>query len=85
MQRCGVPYQNMAVAKRARILTRQTQDFQQGERCFHQKFGPGTVVVVDGDHLTIEFDKVGRKKVVAAYVKGRDVIDVLPSLSGKSP
>lgn len=43
--------------------------FGEGERCFHQKFGPGTVVAVDGDHLTIEFDKAGRKKVVAAFVE----------------
>ncbi len=44
-------------------------DFGEGQRCFHQKFGPGTVVLVDGDNLTIEFDKAGTKKVVAAYVE----------------
>ncbi len=44
-------------------------DFGEGERCFHQKFGPGTVVRVDGDHLTIDFDKAGRKKVVASFVE----------------
>ena len=42
--------------------------FAAGDRCFHQKFGMGDVVVVDGDHLTIEFDNAGRKKVVAAFV-----------------
>lgn len=44
-------------------------DFGEGERCFHQKFGPGTIVRVDGDHLTIDFDKAGRKKVVASFVE----------------
>lgn len=46
-----------------------SHDFGEGERCFHQKFGPGTVMVVDGDHLTIEFDKAGTKKVVASFVQ----------------
>ena len=43
-------------------------DFAEGERCFHQKFGMGTVLAVDGDRLTIEFDKAGSKKVVAQFV-----------------
>ncbi|MDJ0686699.1 MAG: UvrD-helicase domain-containing protein [Alphaproteobacteria bacterium] len=44
-------------------------DFGEGERCFHQKFGPGTVVGIDGDNLTIEFDKAGTKRVVAGFVE----------------
>ena len=39
-----------------------------GERCFHQKFGMGTVMQVDGDKLSIKFDKAGEKRVVAAFV-----------------
>ena len=45
------------------------EGFRPGERCFHQKFGMGTVGAVDGDKLTIAFDKAGSKKVVAAFVK----------------
>ena len=44
-------------------------DFGEGERCFHQKFGPGTIVAIDGDNLTIEFDKAGTKRVVAGFVE----------------
>ncbi len=44
-------------------------DFGEGERCFHQKFGPGTIVGIDGDNLTIEFDKAGTKRVVAGFVE----------------
>jgi len=47
-------------------------DWGEGERCFHQKFGPGTVVKVAGDRLTIEFDKAGTKTVVAAFVERPD-------------
>ncbi len=42
--------------------------FNVRERCFHQKFGMGTVAQVDGDKLTIDFDKAGKKRVVAAFV-----------------
>ena len=43
--------------------------FKTGDRCFHLKFGMGTVRSVDGDKLTIQFDKAGDKKVVAAFVE----------------
>jgi DNA helicase-2/ATP-dependent DNA helicase PcrA len=44
-------------------------DFVAGDRCFHLKFGMGTVRSVEGDKLTIQFDKAGDKKVVAAFVE----------------
>ena len=43
--------------------------FAVGDRCFHQKFGMGWVRSVEGDHLSIEFDNAGLKKVVAAFVE----------------
>ncbi|MEO1492899.1 MAG: UvrD-helicase domain-containing protein [Pseudomonadota bacterium] len=42
--------------------------FEIGTRVFHQKFGYGEVMAIEGDKLTVEFDKAGTKKVVAAYV-----------------
>ena len=47
---------------------RESADFNAGERCFHQKFGMGTVEAVNGGHLTIAFDKAGTKKVMAQFV-----------------
>jgi len=44
-------------------------DFSVGDRVFHQKFGNGNVVVVDGNKLTIDFDKAGEKKVVDSFVQ----------------
>jgi ATP-dependent DNA helicase UvrD/PcrA len=35
---------------------------------FHQKFGYGQVAEVDGNKLTIDFDKAGRKRVVDSFV-----------------
>jgi DNA helicase-2/ATP-dependent DNA helicase PcrA len=43
-----------------------------GERVFHQKFGYGAIVGIDGDKLEIEFEKAGLKKVVARFITGAD-------------
>ncbi|MBI77697.1 MAG: DNA helicase II [Rhodospirillaceae bacterium] len=40
-----------------------------GTRVFHQKFGYGMVLSVDGDKLDIDFEKAGRKKVMAGFVE----------------
>jgi len=39
-----------------------------GERVFHQKFGYGEIMAIEGDKLDIEFDHAGAKKVVARWV-----------------
>jgi DNA helicase-2/ATP-dependent DNA helicase PcrA len=43
-----------------------------GTRVFHQKFGYGIVTAVQGDKLTVEFEKAGAKNVVARYVVAAD-------------
>ncbi len=43
--------------------------FGPGDKVFHEKFGPGTVVTTDGNKLDIRFDKAGRKKVIDSFVK----------------
>ena len=45
-----------------------------GERVFHQKFGYGAILGIEGDKLEIEFEKAGTKKVVASFVTGSDDI-----------
>jgi DNA helicase-2/ATP-dependent DNA helicase PcrA len=46
-----------------------TSSFSVGERVFHQKFGNGNVTAVDGNKLTIAFDKAGEKRVVDSFVE----------------
>ena len=48
--------------------------FVQGERVFHQKFGYGRVADVDGNKLTIDFEKAGRKRVVDSFVARPDSV-----------
>jgi DNA helicase-2/ATP-dependent DNA helicase PcrA len=43
-------------------------EFSLHQRVFHQKFGYGEVVRIDGNKLTIAFDKAGEKKVVDSFV-----------------
>lgn len=47
----------------------QISAFQTGERVFHVKFGYGKVVYVQGDRLTILFEKSGMKQVMASFVQ----------------
>ncbi|RKF17288.1 DNA helicase II [Roseovarius spongiae] len=45
-----------------------------GERVFHQKFGYGAVVGIEGDKLEVDFEKAGTKKVVARFISAADDI-----------
>ncbi|WP_373636683.1 ATP-dependent helicase [Yoonia sp. BS5-3] len=52
--------------------------FTEGDRVFHQKFGYGEVMGIEGDKLEIEFDKAGAKHVVARFVVSADQADDVP-------
>ena len=43
--------------------------FSLGDRVFHLKFGNGNVTHVEGNKLTIAFDKAGEKRVVDSFVE----------------
>lgn len=48
--------------------------FSMGERVFHQKFGYGAIVGIEGDKLEVDFEKAGMKKVVGKFLSGSDDI-----------
>ncbi len=52
--------------------------FTEGDRVFHQKFGYGEVMGIEGDKLVIEFDKAGSKHVVARFVVSAEQADDVP-------
>ncbi|WP_411890797.1 ATP-dependent helicase [Yoonia sp. SDW83-1] len=52
--------------------------FTEGDRVFHQKFGYGEVMGIEGDKLVIEFDKAGSKHVVAKFVVNAEQADDVP-------
>ena len=43
--------------------------YRSGARVFHIKFGPGTIAAIDGNKLTVDFDKAGRKMVLESFVQ----------------
>jgi DNA helicase-2/ATP-dependent DNA helicase PcrA len=43
--------------------------YETGERVFHLKFGYGLISEIEGNKLTIEFEKAGRKKVLDSFIK----------------
>jgi DNA helicase-2/ATP-dependent DNA helicase PcrA len=42
--------------------------YARGDRVFHQKFGYGRVATVEGNKLTVDFDKAGEKRVIDNFV-----------------
>ena len=54
----------------ARSVPDTPSPFSIGDRVFHQKFGNGNVASIDGNKLTIDFDKAGQKRVLDGFVKG---------------
>ncbi|MDD9721212.1 UvrD-helicase domain-containing protein [Sulfitobacter sp. PR48] len=46
--------------------------FVMGERVFHQKFGYGAIIGIEGDKLEVDFEKAGVKKVVSRFLSGCD-------------
>ncbi|MEL7468067.1 MAG: UvrD-helicase domain-containing protein [Pseudomonadota bacterium] len=50
--------------------------FEIGTRVFHQKFGYGEIMDIEGDKIAVEFDKAGEKRVVASYLSQAETASV---------
>ena len=64
-------YQSTGAPRDASNLTATSggpETFQKGERVFHDKFSYGRVAFTEGNKLTVDFEKSGRKKVIATFV-----------------
>jgi len=59
------------IEARAAIIASSPQSgkWNRGDRVFHIKFGYGVIRAVEGEKLTVAFDKAGEKKVVASFVE----------------
>jgi DNA helicase-2/ATP-dependent DNA helicase PcrA len=63
------PAQSSAYGPAEGQQIRKIGGFKPGDRVFHQKFGNGTVLVVEDNKLAIDFDQSGEKKVMDAFVE----------------
>ena len=61
-------YQAEAVIIPEQTAGEQKRAFNIDDRVFHEKFGNGTVLEIEGDKLLVDFDKNDRKKVMAGFV-----------------
>ena len=52
----------------AKSVATEPSKFHVGDRVFHQKFGNGNIAAIDGNKLTIDFDKAGQKRVLDGFV-----------------
>jgi DNA helicase-2/ATP-dependent DNA helicase PcrA len=82
-QASGFDYESLGVTSVGRSRTRwrdetfddrravegDKPDLGVGQRVFHQKFGYGRIVAVDGNKLDIEFEKAGAKKVLDSFIE----------------
>ncbi|MEM7570518.1 MAG: 3'-5' exonuclease, partial [Pseudomonadota bacterium] len=50
------------------IVSAKPSQYAVGERVFHDKFGYGTIQDVEGNKLSVEFEKAGSKRVVDSFV-----------------
>ena len=53
----------------AKSVAEQPSAYAVGDRVFHMKFGNGNIAAIDGNKLTIDFDKAGQKRVLDNYVE----------------
>lgn len=56
-------------AGRPRSQSAQSSSFQVGDRVFHDKFGYGKVLLLDGNKLEVDFEKSTSRKVMDSFVK----------------
>ena len=57
------------IVARSVDLNGESSRYKTGERVFHLKFGYGRIEQIEGNKLTIEFEKAGRKKVLESFVQ----------------
>lgn len=43
-------------------------EYSTGDRVFHEKFGNGTIIHIDGSKLDIKFDHAGQKRVMDSFI-----------------
>ncbi len=67
------PARNTVIESEGRLIAtadpKSGSGWVKGQRVFHQKFGYGSVRVIEGNKLTVEFEKAGEKKVIDTFVE----------------
>ena len=67
-----VPKVQQRVAHERKVRSESGTVFSRGDRVFHDKFGYGKIVNIDGHKLDIAFEKSGQKRVMDSFVEKPD-------------
>ena len=70
------PVRQPTEAKNLMIDATAVSAFAVADRVFHQKFGYGEVMAIEGDKLEVEFDRAGSKKIVGRFLVAADAAGV---------
>ncbi|MGH6993461.1 MAG: DNA helicase II, partial [Caulobacteraceae bacterium] len=67
----GPPGRTQVIEGEGRLVavSAEPSAFRRGERVFHQKFGYGQITRIEGNKLTVAFDKAGEKRVIDSFVE----------------
>jgi DNA helicase-2/ATP-dependent DNA helicase PcrA len=71
-QRAKTPPRRVPLTIEGELVAKSTgtvSAFSLGDRVFHQKFGNGNITAIDGNKLTIQFDRAGEKRIVDSFVE----------------
>jgi DNA helicase-2/ATP-dependent DNA helicase PcrA len=52
----------------ALVSSTSASNYARGERVFHEKFGYGEITAVEGNKLTVDFEKAGEKRVIDSFI-----------------
>ena len=55
-----------------KVMSESGTVFQRGDRVFHDKFGYGKIINIDGHKLDIAFEKSGKKRVMDSFIEKPD-------------
>jgi DNA helicase-2/ATP-dependent DNA helicase PcrA len=68
----GVSVRQANVSAERRVLSANGEVFTRGDRVYHEKFGTGTIIHIDGHKLDINFERGGQKRVMDSFVTKAD-------------
>ena len=60
---------SQTISTQSREVRSTDGQYTSGDRVFHEKFGTGTIIHIEGSKLDIQFDNAGQKRVMDSFVK----------------
>lgn len=70
----SAPVHSLAAAQEKKVRTGSGEELSRGDRIFHDKFGYGKIVHIDGHKLDIKFETSGMKRVMDSFVTKAEAV-----------